>query len=566
MPRRLREHDVRPVTDLRGPWDFAFLGEVEPDDVDTASIAFGDVMAVPGCFDATPSYAGKRGLVAYRTRALALEAGHYRLAFDGVHHWCRVFADGRRLRDHAGGFTRFAADFDADAAGEVEVVVLVDNRFNYRRCPLHLDYMDWYHYGGIARGAELHCIGDVSIEGLRFETLDFSARKLSVAVRARSVAPSRTIPFVVAFDGETVIEEEVEVGGGEAELVREFSAPGAALWSPEEPALHEIHVWLDEDDMRERVGIRQVWAEGQKIVLNGKPVKLLGVNRHESHPQFGHGLPDALLVWDAQVMREMGCNFVRGSHYPQDVRWLDLCDELGIMVWCESTGWQHTAEHLTDPDFMGAQLTNIEEMVAVAQTHPSVIMYGILNESRSDDPACRPGYASLLGRLRELDPSRLLTYATCRLKGDVCLDLVDVVSVNDYPAWYHGDLADVPTVLDENARLVDEKGFADRPLILSEIGAEGLWGWRDWNARHWSEDYQAKLLDIVCKHVLSDRDRWSGIAIWQFCDVKSSEQTGRVLGRARGFNNKGVVDEYRRPKLAYDVVRRHFRAARGLEP
>ena len=565
MTRRFREHDLRPVVDLCGLWDFAFLGDLEPDDVDVAALGFGDVMAVPGCFDATPAYAGKRGLAAYRTRALALDAGHYRLVFDGVHHWCRVFVNGRPTKEHAGGFTRFPVDFDVDAAGEVEIVVLVDNRFNYQRCPLHLGYMDWYHYGGIARGVELHSLGDVWIDSLHFDTLDFSARKLSLTVRMGASAPRRGVPLVVTFDGATVIEETVEVSAGLTDLIRTFGAAGAALWSPAEPNLHAIHVRLGGDDRRERVGIRQVWTEGQKVILNGNPVRLLGVNRHESHPQFGHGLPDSLLVWDAQIMRDLGCNFVRGSHYPQDVRWLDLCDEMGIMVWCESIGWQHTAEHLNDPRFIHAQLTNIEEMVAVARTHPSVIMYGILNESRSDDPACRPGYETLLGRLRELDPSRLLTYATCHLKGDLCLDLVDVVAVNDYPAWYHSDLAHIPSVLDQNARLVDEKGFADKPLILSEIGAEALWGWRDWNAQHWSEDYQAELLDIACQHVLHDRDRWCGIAIWQFCDVRSSEQTGRVLGRARGYNNKGLVDEYRRPKMAYGVVQRHFRAARGIK-
>jgi len=564
MARRFREHDLRPVVDLRGLWDFAFLGDVEPEEVEVAGIRFNDVMAVPGCFDATPAYAGRRGLTAYRTRALVAVAGHHRLVLDGVHHWCRVFVNGRPVRDHVGGFTRFAVDFEADAAGEIEIVVLVDNRFNYQRCPLHLDYMDWYHYGGIARGAELHSLGDVWIDSLHFTTLDFASEQLSLTIRCGGSAPKRAVPLAVAFDGVVMIEETVGAGEGRAEITRTLSVPGAALWSPEEPNLHTIHVRLGDDDMRERVGIRQVWTEGQKIILNGKPVRLLGVNRHESHPQFGHGLPDSLLIWDAQVMRDMGCNFVRGSHYPQDVRWLDLCDEMGFMVWSEVTGWQHTAKHLTDPAFMQAQLLNLEEMVGAAQTHPSVIMYGILNESRSDDPDCRPGYQALLSRLRELDPARLLTYATSHLKGDLCLDLVDVIAVNDYPGWYYENAAAIPAVLDNHAQLVDAKGFADKPLMIGEIGAEGLWGWRDWNARHWTEQYQAEILDVACKHVLFDRDRWSGIAIWQFCDIRSSEQVNRVLGRARGFNNKGLVDEYRRPKMAYDVVRRRFRAARGL--
>ena len=156
---RYREHDVRSVTDLRGVWDFAFLGDRDPDALDVASVQFTDCMAVPGCFDATPAYAGRRGLAAYRTRAVLRDDTPHRLIFDGVHHWCRVFVDGSPLRDHVGGFTRFAVDIPGDAADrrptEVAVVVLVDNRIDYERCPLHLDYFDWYHFGASeARGVE----------------------------------------------------------------------------------------------------------------------------------------------------------------------------------------------------------------------------------------------------------------------------------------------------------------------------------------------------------------------------------------------------------------------------
>jgi len=562
MARRFREHDLRGVTDLRGMWDFAFLGEVEPDDVDVSAIRFNDVMAVPGCFDATPAYAGKRGLAAYRTRVLLPKGGRQWLVLDGVHHWCRVCADRRAIGDHAGGFTRFPMDFEA-RAGEVEIVVLVDNRFNYERCPLHVGYFDWYQYGGIARGAELHSPQDPFIESLSVATSDWSSREITLTVRCRASAQRRGLPLTATFGDAVVVDEPVDVAAGVCEFERSFRVPGAPLWSPDAPNLHLLHLRLGDDDVRERVGIRQVWTEGRKILLNGEPVRLLGVNRHESHPQFGHGLPDSVLLWDAQLIRDLGGNFVRGSHYPQDGRWLDLCDELGLMVWCESTGWQHGAEHLNDSRFMQAQLTNVEEMVAVAQTHPSVIMYGVLNEGRSGDPACRRGYETLLSRLRQLDPTRPLTYASCWLEEDVCFDLVDLIAMNDYPGWYHHTVSEIPAVLDEDAATVDGKGFAGKPLMVSEIGAEALWGWRDWNAERWSEQHQAAVVDAGCKHVLFERDRWCGIAIWQFCDVRSSEEVGRALSRARGFNNKGIVDEYRRPKMAYDVVRRHFRAARG---
>jgi len=95
-------------------------------------------------------------------------------------------------------------------------------------------------------------------------------------------------------------------------------------------------------------------------------------------------------------------------------------------------------------------------------------------------------------------------------------------------------------------------------MILSEIGAGAVPGWRDWNQTRWSEQYQAALLEAVIRYLFIDRQRFCGLGIWQFCDVRSSALVSRILGRPRGFNNKGVVDEYRRPKLAYEVVKHWF--------
>jgi beta-glucuronidase len=564
---RYREYDVRSVTDLSGVWDFAFLGDRDPDAVDVASIQFTDRMAVPGCFDATPTYAGRRGLAAYRTYALLRDDVPHRLVFNGVHHWCRVFVDGTRLRDHVGGFTRFAADVPGDAgerrSAEVAVVVLVDNRFDYDRCPLHLDYFDWYHFGGIARPVELHRLGEAWIDALRVVTEEVATPKVGVTIDYGAAAPAGRAALTITCDGREVLSEAVDLKGPAGHIRRTLELPGATLWSPGSPNLHSLHVRLGEDDVRQRVGIRRVSVDGRRVLINGESVRLLGVCRHEAHPQFGHGLPESLLVADVQQLRDMGCNFVRGSHYPQDPRFLDLCDEAGLCVWNEAIGWQHGSNHLTDPHFVRAQLAHIDEMVAVSFNHPSVIMWGILNESHSHDAACRPTYETLLGRLRELDPSRPVTYACNHPFDDVCLDLADVVSINCYPGWYVGEIADIPAELDRIVAHLDSTGQAGKPLIISEIGAGAVPGWRDWNEDRWTEQYQAKLLDAVIRHLFVEQDRACGLSIWQFCDCRTSELGWKALGRPRGFNNKGILDEYRRPKLAYEVVKRHFRALSG---
>jgi beta-glucuronidase len=488
-----------------------------------------------------------------------VDAAPHRLILDGVHHWCRVFLDGEPVGDHAGGFTPFAVDLTDQDAGVADLVVLVDNRLDYERSPLHHEYFDWYHFGGIARGAELHRLGSLWIDDVRVTTVSIEPPEIEVTVAYGGAEVPDVAPLTVNVDGEKVLSETVSLSAPQGRIVRRLTLPEAKLWSPADPVLYGVEVRLGDDDYNTRIGIRQVSVKGREIRVNGEAVRLLGFNRHAAHPQFGHAVPEMVMVSDVQQLQDMGCNFVRGSHYPQDARFLDLCDEAGILVWSEAIGWQHTAEHLTDQHFIDAQLAHIDEMIAAAANHPSVIMWGILNESHSHDPACRTGYQTLLERIRERDSSRPVTYASNHPFEDVCLDLVDIVSVNCYPGWYGSEIELIPEEIDKITEHLDEHDQADKPLIISEIGAGAIRGWRDWNGARWTEQYQSRLLETVIRHLFIERDRFAGLAIWQFCDIRSSEAVRKILGRPRGFNNKGVVDEYRRPKEAYEVVKQLFR-------
>ncbi|MFC3490990.1 glycoside hydrolase family 2 protein [Glycomyces rhizosphaerae] len=554
MARRFATHERRPVASLDGIWDFAFLGETDPDDVVIDQLAFDDVMAVPGCFDATPAYAGRRGLAAYRT-SVRIEAGRQRLVFEGVQHWCRVYWNGERIREHAGGFTRFWAETEAEA-GEAEIVVLVDNRFG-ERSPLHMEHFDWYAYGGISRSVELHRLDPVRIDALKIDTVSVTGRRIDVRIDY-TVDESGPSALTIDCDGRALLAETVDLEAT-GTITKTLEIPWAATWSPEDPNLSTLTVRLGGDDLRERFGLREVRTENGRITVNGEPVTLLGVNRHEAHPQFGHTQPEALLVNDVQQLRDLGCNFVRGSHYPLDPLFLDLCDEAGILVWCESIGWQYPVEHLTDPAFVEAQLAHIDEMVAASQNHPSIILWGILNECPSWSEEGRPVYAKLLGRLRELDSTRPVTYAAINAHDDKCFDLVDVVSANTYPGWYFGDIPDIPGELDRIAAHVDALGHADKPLIISEIGAGAVPGHVDQLGSLWTESYQSDLLDTVIGHLLDGQDRISGLGIWVLGDFRTTEQRDFLLRRPRGVNDKGLLDEYRRPKQAYRAVQRHFR-------
>lgn len=558
MLRRFVQHDVRATRNLSGIWDFTFLGTIESELVLVEGLRFDDRMAVPGCFDATPAYAGARGLAAYRTRVKLDREARYRLVFHGVSHWCRVFVGGVRVRDHAVGHSLFAADFSATADGWTELIVLVDNRLDLQQSPLHREYFDWYQYGGIARPVELHRLTDQWIDALTVTTQSIAPPRLQVSIDYGAMSKRDGADLSIAFDDVSIIQERVDLSPPGGRLTRVLEPTGATLWSPEAPNLHLVHVRLGDDDMRERVGIRMVGVQGTAITINGQPVRLLGICRHESHPEFGCGMPVQLLVTDAQQIRGLRCNFIRGVHYPQDLRFLDLCDEMGICVWSESIGWQQTAEQLTNPEFLRAQLEHVGEMVLAAANRPSIILWGILNEGNSNDPACRPAYETLLGRLRALDPSRLVTFASNHPHDDLCFDLADVIGINQYPGWYEGELSDLPAILNRALEDVDASVQPAKPVIMSEIGAHAIPGWRDWNEARWTEQYQVRLHSAAIKHLFVDSTRVCGLSLWQFCDHRAPEIRSRILMRARGFNNMGVVDEYRRPKPSFENLGRAY--------
>ena len=317
--------------------------------------------------------------------------------------------------------------------------------------------------------------------------------------------------------------------------------------------------------MTERFGLRKIEIRGRSLLLNGKPLKLLGVNRHEHHPDFGYALPDAIHVNDLMLMKQCGCNFVRGSHYPQNQHFLDCCDEMGILVWEEGLAWgRKPSPNLLNPVFRESQRNNLTAMIQASFNHPSVILWGFLNECASTETESKPVYAELAALVKRLDPCRPVTFAVVQTRDHQVFEFADVISMNCYPGWYDTDDEEIRTIDNIQPFLRDTIGYIDslpetrdKPFIISEIGAAALPGFHDRFHARWTEEYQADYHQAVTEFVCGE-DRVAGVALWMFCDARTGMQ-GRILRRPRGFNNKGIFDEYRRPKEAVAVVRKNFR-------
>ena len=331
-------------------------------------------------------------------------------------------------------------------------------------------------------------------------------------------------------------------------------------WFVGEPSLYELTAALviggeAVDDLIERIGFRVVEVRDTKIYLNGKPVFLKGFNRHEDYAVDGCAVSLQHMVQDMDLMQAANANAVRTCHYPNDERFLDLCDERGIMVWEENHARGLGLKEMQNPNFERQCEDCIREMIENHYNHPSIVIWGILNECASETDEGRRMYKKQYEQIRAMDVTRPTTSATCRHFTDICLDLPDVVSFNMYSNWYQD--CGITKRSDEEIEWIYKSGGKNKPIIVSEVGAAAIYGYRDRTRCKWSEEGQSDILRDNLEVYLND-DRISGVFVWQFADCRVTEEGEWFQSRARCHNNKGVVDEYRRPKIAYDTVRELF--------
>jgi beta-glucuronidase len=573
MIRTFAEHRVRQVVSLDGGWELVTREDAKLDHRGLPR-SYNRRLITPAPWESIPALINYRG-VGFLRRFIDVPAGRpARLVFAGVSHTADVYVDGRSVAHHEDAFTPFdalIAPSKADASREL--VVRADNTFG-DHAALHIPN-DYYTYGGITRPVELQIVDEVHLAWMHATPRRDGRRwALDVTLGLRNVgrAPvKRNLELRIA--GDAYDGGRVTVNPGQTRAVAlTIEALDVEPWSADAPKLYDLTAeLLDEhgkatDDLIDRVGFRTIEVRGKKLLLNGVSLRLRGFNRHEDLPPYGCAVPLAAMAHDLRLMADLGANFVRTSHYPNDQRFLDLCDELGFYVWEESHARTVSFAH---PRYREQIDASTREMVRWHFNHPCILMWGCLNEceTRTADGAAEHG--RVLKLLRSLDGSRPVTYASMYHKKDKAYRFADIVSWNRYDGWYGektgnvaADTADLLKWLHSSA----STGGRNKPVIFSEFGAGAIPGYRDARRVRWSEEYQCAVLDETLRTYLHHPDI-VGAAIWQFCDVRVTEEAAAHHGgawwtkRPRTMNNKGVVDEHRRPKLAYDLVKRHFHEA-----
>lgn len=553
MIRTFCTHEIRKVRELSGSlWEFSPC---------TGNLAGRKYRtAVPGCWESMPDFSSYRGVGVF-SREIETE-GAFRLVFKGVSHTARVCLDGREIGSHYNAYTPFAVAVTDVMAGRHLLEVYADNTFG-EASALHIpnDYMS---YGGISRGVLLEELTDTYIEYIHaVPFMEKDGWKVLVSVKVKNwSAAGKACRLYLDLAG--IASEAMELtleAGGEKTVDFQLSAAEAEAWEIKNPKLYTVRATLSDengafDDQIDRMGFREIRTEGKDILLNGKKLRIRGFCRHEDHPMFGCALPYAAIQQDLETAMDLGANAIRTAHYPNDELFLDLCDEQGILVWEENHARGLTLEHMQNPNFERQAETCIEEMITAHINHPSVIIWGILNECASDTEYGYECYKKQYDLIKHMDFSRPRSSASCKFKTDICFGLPEIVSYNLYPEWYHETPASeyVKDIYDWVQRESEGSG---KPFLVTEIGAGAIYGFRSHTLCKWSEEYQAKALEDQITAVL-EQEGCSGIFIWQLCDVRVSDEW--FASRPRTMNNKGIVDEYRRRKLAYDVVKRIYHA------
>jgi beta-galactosidase len=555
-------------------------------------------VSLPHCFNAydacdpdTPAY---RGPGWYRTRlslANPYPNGRTLLHFEAAGQRAEIYLGTQLVGIHSGGYDEFLIDITDFAPNQAQIplAVLCDNSRDIERMPA--DISDFTLYGGLYRPVHLVYVPATSIDLLHTRATWQPGGPAHVSIRARFYVPNNTIPTVTLrltvfnpanqpFFTRTLTHTVTE---GESELAT-LEIPNPDTWSPANPTLYRTELTLlrgaETTTVSHRFGIRHFRFEDHgPFFLNGQRIPIRGTQRHEDHAGYAAAMPDALIVEEMRLIKQMGANFVRLAHYQQSRLVLDQCDELGLLVW-EEVPWCRSGVGTELFQQRGRQqLTN---MIEQHSNHPSIILWGLGNEddwpgelNGADHAAIRTYMTTLRDLAYQLDPTRLTSFR----RSDFARDIPDVYSPSIWAGWYSGSYTEYRAAL-ENARptvphllhvefgadshagrhaedpdpvlahLLKGRGTAEQGLDYKLSGG-GLRVSRD---GEWSETYACDLFDWYLK-TLDELPWLTGAVQWIFKDFTTPLRVENPVPRV---NQKGLLTRDMVPKEGYFVFQSYW--------
>jgi beta-glucuronidase len=530
---------------------FYLNGEAEPGSDHLIEYDFANslTLKVPGDWNTqSPLLFYYESLVWYQRDFDFQPQAHHRtfLHVGAANYKAMIWINGQHVCDHEGGFT----DFDCEATRQLHegknfIVIAVDDTRQADGVPTTAT--DWFNYGGLTRDVSLIEVNDGFIDDYDLH-LNHERTAIVGWVHVQDASPRTTITVAIPEIDLSVTSELDSAGIGQIRI----PATGLQLWSPEQPKLYRILLSFGEDKLEDEVGFRTVETSGQNVLLNGKPIFLRGVSIHAEAPFRGGRANndkdvETLLKW----ARELGCNYVRLAHYPHDQRMTRAADRLGILVWSEIP--VYWAEHFDDPAVLRKAQLQLSEEIRRDRDKASIVLWSIANET-PNTPDRKRFLETLAGNVRALDSSRLVTAALLvRTEGhDKYVDdplgrALDVIGVNEYIGGYEQRPEYAETTVWHIAY--------NKPLIVSEFGADAKAGLHGAETERWTEEYQAN----VFRHQIAMLNRipqLRGISPWILVDFRSPRRL--LPGVQDGYNLKGLISAEGEKKQAFFVLQKAY--------
>jgi beta-glucuronidase len=429
-------------------------------------------------------------------------------------------------------------------------------------------YHDFFNYAGLARSVSLYSTPKSRIEDVTVVT-DISGSNGIIHYEVEAAAEVKV----------SVLDAKGNVVGQASGNKGEVTVANAMLWGPGEPNLYQLVIESGEDSYSLSVGIRTVKVVGRDILVNGKPVYLTGFGMHEDHVVKGKGHDNAFLVNDFELLKWIGANSFRTSHYPYAEEVMEYADKHGILVIDETAAVgmnmglssgifgskprKTFAEDNINSASQAALASQIRELIQRDKNHPSVIAWSITNEPASQEEGADDYFKPLFELAKELDPTRPVTYVNVLLApfdGCKIAQFADFICLNRYYGWYvdHNDLDSAIA----NYRK-EIQGWVNKfpvPLVITEYGADTLAGGHSIHNLPWSEEYQVEFLKA--SHQVHDEFKEIvGEHVWNFADFQTKPGIFRVLG-----NKKGAFTRDRQPKAAAHELRRRWVGLKNQKP
>ena len=470
------------------------------------------------------------------------------LTFEGAAHDSTVFCNGKKVGEHHCGYTAFTVDLtDNVLYGQDNLLcVRLDSRENLNVPPFGyvIDYMT---YGGIYRDVRLEVKEKVSLSDIFVHTaIDFRSSPVTAKITSEITLTESNenvtirqyyMPKSTATAQESwrlLCEQTVSADVScdkEFSLTATITAP--LLWDTEEANLYILKTQLYQDntlldETETTFGIREAVFKKDGFYLNGRKLRIRGLNRHQSFPYVGYAMPKSMQRLDADLLKkELGLNAVRTSHYPQSHYFLERCDELGLLVFTEFPGWQH----IGDDAWKAQAVANAEDMIRQYRNHPSIILWGIrINESPDDDAFYEKSNAVAY----KLDPSRPTGGVRAMKKSHL---LEDVYTYNDF--LHDGEMPGC----DPKKKVTSDM---EKPYLISEYNGHMYPTKAFDNEERRSEHAirHANVLDAV-----AGQPDIAGSFGWCMFDYN----THKDFGSGDRICYHGVMDMFRNPKLAANI-------------